>query len=85
MTRTRWLSLSKTDTSFVFATTHSAGVDWIETVVAHEFDCDTADLDFIEDDDMREFVCLNGEPIVEVHHCRLVNFAPVAFQSSEAA
>lgn len=72
----KWISLQKTDTGFVFATTHSLKGNpwsWISEVVAQEFECAADDLNCSEDDDGREFITLRGEPIVEIHNCRMVN------------
>lgn len=71
-----WISLSKLDTSFVFASTHSLSIfdrwDWIERCVRDEFDCYADDsVELIEDDDGRGLVAINGEPVAEIHHARL--------------
>jgi hypothetical protein len=74
-----WISLSKTDTTFVFATTHSitgSPWPWIEECVRHEFECfDDDDVNLIETDDGRELVTVNGSPVVEIHNCRLNGYA----------
>jgi len=83
----KWISLQKTDTGFVFATTHSivgSQWDWISTVVAEEFECDPADLDNAEGDD-GEYVVLNGVGIVRIHDCRMVNEARPLVQLREVA
>lgn len=71
-----WISLSKLDTSFVFACTHSlfggAKAEWIVDTVRHEFECfEDDDVDLIEDDDGHEFVTINGEAVVEIHSAYL--------------
>lgn len=73
----RWISLSKVETSFVFAVTHSASNcwDWITSTVAEEFECDPDDLHCEEGEDGREFVELNGVRLVEIHHQRLSGYA----------
>lgn len=73
----RWISLSKVDTSFVFANTHSVSSawDWITNTVAEEFECDPDDLHSEEDEDGREYVELNGVRLVEVHHQYLKRYA----------
>ena len=55
---TAWRSLQSTDTGHVFASTLGASKwwEWIESAVAHEFECDVDDVDLFEDDDMNEFV-----------------------------
>lgn len=78
-TRQNWISLSKTDTGFVFTWTHSLSFfdrwGFIEDVVRQEFNCYADDdIDCLEDDDGREFVTINGEPIVEVHNCYLTGY-----------
>jgi hypothetical protein len=75
-----WISLSKADSGFVFATTHSLSLfdrwDWIEEVVRQEFECfDDDDVDCAEDDDGREFVTVNGKQVVEIHNCYMRNNA----------
>lgn len=72
-----WISLSKLDTSFVFASTHSLSIfdrwDWIERCVREEFDCYADDtVDLIEDDDGRDLLAINGEPVAQIHHARLI-------------
>jgi hypothetical protein len=71
-----WISLSKLDTSFVFASTHSLSIfdrwGWIERCVRDEFDCYADDtVDLIEDDDGRDLIAINGDPVVQIHHTRL--------------
>lgn len=77
----RWISLSKTDSQFVFATTHSlsgsAQWAWIEKTVRQEFECfDDDALDLLETDDGRDVVTVNDRPAVEIHHCRMNGYAP---------
>lgn len=70
-----WISLQKTDTGFVFATTHSIAGNpwsWISEVAAHEFECAADDLELIDDED-GEFVSLRGEKVIQIHECRMVN------------
>lgn len=79
MTRLRhlnWISLSKLDTSFVFASTHSLSIfdrwPWIERCVREEFEVSEDDsVELIEDDDGRGLVTINGESVVQIHHARL--------------
>jgi hypothetical protein len=72
-----WISLSKLDTSKVFASTHSlpmggARVDWVIECVRHEFECFIDDdVELTEGDDGREFVTINGTAVVEIHNARL--------------
>lgn len=76
--RTNWISLSKADTGFVFATTHSVqGLrwDWISTVASEEFGHPAEDFYCMEDDEGREFVAYAGEKLIEIHNGRVVGNA----------
>lgn len=93
MTRLRhlnWTSLSKLDTSFVFASTHSlpmggARVDWVIECVRHEFECFVDDdVELTEGDDGREFVTINGTAVVEIHAARLTGYV-AGLNAMEAA
>jgi hypothetical protein len=84
-----WISLSKLDTSFVFASTHSLSIfdrwDWIERCVRDEFDCYADDtVDLIEDDDGRNLIAINGEPVAQIHHALLTS-SKVGLPMREAA
>lgn len=85
-----WISLSKLDTSFVFASTHSlpmggARVSWIKECVRHEFECFIDDdVDLIEGADGREFVTINGEAVVEIHNAYLRGYV-AGLTAKEAA
>ena len=66
----RWVCLSKTDTGFVFAKTHSitgSNWDWIVDVVRDEFACDEEDIDCLDTED-GDFVTVLGVPAVQIHH-----------------
>jgi hypothetical protein len=85
-----WISLSKLDTSFVFARTHSlpmggARVEWIVECVRVEFECfEDDDIDLIEADDGREFVTINGKAVAEIHLCKLSGYV-AGIEAREAA
>ena len=86
--RLDWISLSKADTGFVFATTHSISGSrwpWISDCVAQEFECNADDLDCVEDDEGREFVAFRGEPLVEIHNCYLTGNVAGLVRTREAA
>lgn len=72
---TAWRSLQSTDTGHVFASTLGASNwwEWIESAVAHEFECDVDDVDLFEDDDMNEFVTVHGEIVAQIHHAYVRN------------
>jgi hypothetical protein len=76
MSKARSVSLRTVDTGHVFATTNSLRLsdrwDWISSIVAPKYDCQTCDLDLMETDD-GDVVTLRGEPIVEIHDCYLTN------------
>jgi len=66
---TQWISLVNATTGNVLSrSTPDFGSRWevITRAVAEGFECNSADLDTVEDDDGREFVTLNGEIIVEI-------------------
>lgn len=67
----RWTTLSKADTGFIIAQLHTNSFDerWsaITKCVAEEFECDADILSCQESDEGREFVALNGKPLVEIH------------------
>lgn len=85
-----WISLSKLDNSFVFASTHSlpmggARVEWIIECVRHEFECFVDDeVELTEGDDGREFVTINGTAVVEVHNAYLKGYV-AGLEAREAA
>lgn len=85
----RWTSISRLDTTFVFARTHSLDwfvrSGWIESCVREEFECfDDDDVELTEDEDGRELVTVNGEPVAEVHNARLVGYV-AGLNAMEAA
>lgn len=83
----KWISLQKTDTGFVFATTHSivgSQWDWISGVTAEEFECSPDDLETV-DDEAGDFIFLRGEKIVQVHDCLLRNPSRPLVQLREVA
>lgn len=67
----RWTTLSRADTGFIIAQLHTNSFDerWaaVTRAVAEEFECDADILSCQEDDEGREFVALNGKPLVEIH------------------
>lgn len=71
MTGFRWTTLSKVNTGFIIAhlSHHSFDERWsaVTRAVAEEFECDADILSCQESDEGREFVALNGKPIVEIH------------------
>lgn len=84
----KWTSLQKTDTGFVFSSTRDYEGNpwgWISEAVAYEFETSADLLSLEEDEDGREFVSLAGEPIVEIHNCRMVNEARPLVQLREVA
>lgn len=74
-----WRSLSNPKTDFVFAQSCDFGVngawDWICSTIEREFECSEDDIGSYEDDDGREFLTVNGEPVAELHYCFMHNLS----------